>query len=182
MSNPLVEKLWDQLTLLPEGSHVRTIPTVTSGGEKVEKVLKETSPGCGLKCGEWLASYNLNTSQWKTYQPSLPSMEAETFARFLSSWPKAGIMRNGNVYTRQHLERPTTERGSSWLLTPTASDRRRYSLIEGGMWSRRLKRSCGTLPEQLFRLGARGHLNPRWISWLMGFPIDHANLKPSEMP
>jgi hypothetical protein len=27
-----------------------------------------------------------------------------------------------------------------------------------------------------------GSLNPTWVEWLMGFPIDHTDLKPSETP
>jgi hypothetical protein len=29
---------------------------------------------------------------------------------------------------------------------------------------------------------SRGSLNPTWVEWLMGFPIGHTDLKPSEMP
>jgi hypothetical protein len=27
-----------------------------------------------------------------------------------------------------------------------------------------------------------GQLNPQWVEWLMGFPLGHTDLKPSEMP
>ena len=40
--------------------------------------------------------------------------------------------------------------------------------------------------EVIDQLGGRqattGQLNPTWVEWLMGFPIGHTDLKPSEMP
>ena len=32
------------------------------------------------------------------------------------------------------------------------------------------------------RQATTGQLNPTWVEWLMGFPIGHTDLKPSEMP
>jgi hypothetical protein len=30
--------------------------------------------------------------------------------------------------------------------------------------------------------GTTGQLNPAWVEWLMGFPIGHTDLEPSETP
>jgi hypothetical protein len=46
-------------------------------------------------------------------------------------------------------------------------------------------RDDSKLPVRVFREepeGTTGQLNPTWVEWLMGFPIGHTDLKPSETP
>ena len=176
MSNPLVEKLWSQLTLLPEDSHARTIRKQTRP-ERDGKVLEATSRVSGGRCGDWLGRYDPDTSSWRTSQVCLPSMEVKTLAQSLSAWPKAGMMRSGKVFALPTLAHPITEKGCSWLLTPTTSDSMRTGFDWPMFKKRKGKRGVGSLPEQLSWLGATGKLNHLFYAWMMGFPLTWGKLE-----
>ena len=150
--------------------------------EKEDKALLVKEADCGVTCGIYVAKYDLNTSSWKMSQESLPLIMDQISEGFYQIFPKSGIMHNGDVYTHHQSVRPTTERGCSWLLTPTASDYKRYSIGSPSFMKRKGKRSCGTLPEQMSWSGIIGHLNPSLYEWLMGFPIGWTDLKDSETP
>ena len=58
--------------------------------------------------------------------------------------------------------------------TPTVNDSKNSTLPES-------QRNRDGLAGTLLRSGIQpgGQLNPRWVAWLMGWPIDHTSLKPS---
>ena len=84
---------WSQLTLLPEDSHARM--SQSQGNAQVSK----TAPGqdSGQSFTESFASYDRDTSSWRTSQASLLTGWEE----FSETWPKAGTMRSGRCYRRQ---------------------------------------------------------------------------------
>lgn len=66
------------------------------------KVLRESAPGCGVRCTELYGKLDLNTSSLKIRQLSLFPVSNKSYATF----PKSGIMRNGNVYQTTLLGYP----------------------------------------------------------------------------
>ena len=75
---------------------------------------------------------------------------------------------------------PTVKKQSLWP-TPLTRD------YKGGRSPETLKAKGRTptnsLPDSVtHQEGQSGPLNPQWVEWLMGFPIGHTDLKPSEMP
>ena len=105
MSNPLVEKLWSQLTLLPEGSHAKMSQ---SQGRRPES-RKAPAVDSGLSSTESFANYDPDTSSWRTSQACLLTGWEE----FSQTWPKSGMMRNGKCYRRQMSAHPTYVNASS---------------------------------------------------------------------
>src|SRR5262245_39145063 len=92
--------------------HVRT-----SARPEPRPASLENDRDYGLNFGDSLGSYDPATSSWKMCQRSL----LEEWEQSLETWPKAGMMRNGNAY-RQHLwARRTSEKEYSLWPTPTAS-------------------------------------------------------------
>lgn len=72
----------------------------------------------GGKCIESLASYDHESRCWKTYQISLPW----GCQMFSDRWSQSGMIVNGVLFQLNNLELPISEKGSSLLPTPTASD------------------------------------------------------------
>ena len=82
------------------------------------KVLRESAPGCGVRCTELYGKLDLNTSSLKIRQLSLFPVSNKSYATF----PKSGIMRNGNVYQTTLLDTHTKGKDFILLPTPTKSD------------------------------------------------------------
>lgn len=90
---------------------------------------------CGPRLSDLLASYDRNSSSWRTSQICLVALatnEADGLAEFSATWPSAGMMRNGKTYRRQPWALPIAESASgSWdgpqtdgtWPTPTKSER-----------------------------------------------------------
>jgi len=124
-------------------------------------------------CSEQSKKLDRNTWLPKTWQIFLKLTEGETSERSSPRWPEWGIMQNGEYVVRVKKVPVTTAQGSIWLLTPTASDCKRDRL-SFPFFAKRLHRSAGALPEQLFRLfgPVPGRVNPRFLAWMMGYPED----------
>jgi hypothetical protein len=75
-------------------------------------------------------------------------------------------------------ERPTLTGAVMLFPTPTAMNNTGGQALckWGGSGARAQLRKMVT-PEEL-----NGALNPEWVEWLMGYPIDHTALKASETP
>ena len=97
----------------------------------------------------------------------------QTLAQFSPNYPQWGTMQNGEFAERQKSVPPIIAPGCIWLLTPAASDYRRYNL-SFPYFSKRHHRSPGNLPEHLYRLtgGAFGRVNHQFYAWMMGYPIN----------
>jgi len=80
----------------------------------------------GGKCGESWASYDPDTSSWRTYQTSLFGDSTAFSDRF----PKSGMMRNGVLYPRTMSERPTSANAFGLWPTPLAQEAKHGTVTE----------------------------------------------------
>jgi len=200
---PLTENLGQELlTLYLEGFHAKTSAQL----EKAQELM-ENDQECGEK---WLASfvkYDPATSLWRTHQCSLLGGLDE----FLETWPQWGLMRDGECWEQRTLEQTIrgTESGLSpngvdSFHTPNTTE------LDGGSNSRKaLKKKLEKYPTpntgmyrnlnynkelcikraekhqtdlamvSIMKFG--GQLNPTWVEWLMGWPLQWTELKPLEM-
>lgn len=85
------------------------------GQTQKPKELKDTVQDYGAKCTELWGKLDLTTSSLKTAQTSLFEDLNECYATF----PKSGMMRNGNVYRLQPLDSDIEENEFTLLPTPT---------------------------------------------------------------
>lgn len=80
-----------------------------------ERVSKARKAGSGWKWpGSW-AKYNPSTSSWKTRQCSL----LEEWDEFSETWPRWGIMRDGELLEQTPVDFRTIEPACGWLPTPS---------------------------------------------------------------
>ena len=174
---PLTESRGEELLKLYLGAfHVRTF-------QPQEKALEsqENDQECGDIWQGLLAKYNPNTHSWKTAQCSL----FEDLEQSLETWPRWGLMRDGECWEQQTLERHIkgTEFGLSQKYpTPTAYDGRRGTMKE---W--KPIRPSGHPAQYPLNQALRdltqivGKPNPIFVEWLMGWPIRWTDLKRLEM-
>lgn len=104
-------------------------------------------------------------------------------------WPVSGIVRNGKLY-RLHPSEPRTSAGGSFLWpTPTVSgnhNRKGSSPQAGDGLATAVLKAQMLWPTPVasdavrFETGITGRLNPRWVEWLMGFPIGWTDCGDSE--
>ena len=131
---------------------------------------------CGLNISESLASYDQDTSSWKTSQHCLEGELIE----FSGTWPASGMVRNGKLYMRPTLGCRIVENESLLLPTPTRSfgvNARGWGLSQTG----RLRYSQQT-EDNAKRFGYRPPI--ALLEWMMGFPENHTaiELAASGMP
>src|SRR6185369_12450228 len=165
------------------------------------------SPGSGPSSLGSFAFYDRASSSWRTSQPSLLGDLTE----FSGTWPLSGSMRNGMCSERLTSARPISVHAYSSLPTPTASTSGynrgggmgrvgpiRPSLrmmARTGMWptptaSENANRTTKPRPSETDGRGhgatlagaVGGQLNPTWVEWLMGFPIEHTACDFSAIP
>jgi hypothetical protein len=101
----------EKLTSSPEDSPAKTL--VPQGKAKGST---ESAQASGPKWPESLAKYDPITSSWKTHQFSLLGDLEE----FSATWPRWGMMQNGECWERTTPELPTSETESGFWPTPTA--------------------------------------------------------------
>jgi len=200
MSAPLPQTNSDQMAL-PWMSSAEASPAKTSHTQGGGQAWKAQDQDYGAKSPAWLASYDRNTSSWKTSQHSL----VEGLDEFSETWPRLGTTRNGIAYQLPPLALRTDATGfGSWptsransamatTITPESSwaDNRFPNLetmVGRMMWptpnagdykagmSNAPNRQQSSLPRSVgiaegVSSGKRGGLNPTWVEWLMGFPL-----------
>lgn len=118
----------------------------------------------GLSSPVLFASFDRDTSSWKTSQSSLFGGWAESS----ETWPQAGMMRNGKAYRRRPSIARSFVRASGFWPTPLASETgyRRKRFTQGGV---------------PLSMAVGGPVNPTWAEWLMGFPTGWTDLGVSGM-
>lgn len=137
------------------------------------KVLKGNARDCGVKCIELYGKLDLSTSSLKTRQLSLFPVSSNSYATF----PKSGIMRNGNVYRTTLLDTLTKGKGFILLPTPIKSD---YKATFTSMESLTRYLKSGHQIRISDILAQKGFLKSQRIALLemmMGFPIGHTELE-----
>jgi hypothetical protein len=166
-------------TSLPEVS-----PAKTSRSQASRRALRAHAADYGRKLPDWLASYDPDTSSWRTSQTSLLAPQTDQvlgLVEFSETWPISGMMRSGTAYQLAPLA-PTSlanECGSSPRLPrPVACDgkgagRLRWERINGGGMN--LRDWCA------YRLGM-AYPPVLLVGYLMGFPAGWTISDPTETP
>ena len=147
---PLTEDLGEELlTLYREDFLARTLVQQ----EKAQE-LTESDQECGEKWQGSFVKYDPNTSLWRTHQCSLLGDLDE----FLETWPKWGLMRDGECWEQQTLEQ--TIRGTGYGLLPNGMDSFHTfntTGLDGGSNSRKaLKKRMENWPMPDANCGMRG--------------------------
>jgi len=177
----------------------------TSAQQEREQESTENAAECGHKWQELSVKYCLDSSMWRTHQ----CLWDEDLPESSVTLPRWGMMRNGVLFQHPTLERPISAIGygyepndETFFHTPNTHG------LDGGSNSRRaLKKrkevfptpTChtnkeGDYPSEANRntpslthvarggdLTLANKLNPRWLEWLMGWPIGLSSLEPLAM-
>jgi hypothetical protein len=159
---PLTENRGEELlTLYLAGFHAKT----SVQPEKAQE-LTESEAECGEKWRGSFTKYDQDSRSWKTHQCSL----AGDLDEFSETFPRWGLMRDGECWEQQTLEQ--TIRGiesGSLLPTPMCHNSKE------GAFPSEYNRKTPSLATH-----AGGKLNPTWVEWLMGWTLGWTDLKPLE--
>lgn len=147
----------------------------------------------GVKWSDSLASYDQNTSLWRTSEVYLLAPEncpADGSVEFLETWPRSGMMRSGIAYPRPLSVLHTCAIGYGLWPTPNKSNGfAPFSMLTMQRKSRGETRPSGSKMGFDLKWERRavpylvdGWINPVLSEWLMGFPIGHTDLQPVETP
>ena len=164
-------------------SYLEAFHAKTSQSRGGGRVLTGTEVECGVKWRGSFTRYSQDSCSWKTHQCSLLGDLEE----FSETWPQWGLMRNGECWEQQTLERTIrgTESGfvGQTFPTPDASCGQRGTQPH---WTP--KRKSGHQAQYTINQAVRdleqssgGKLNPVWLEWVMGWPMHWTDLRPSEM-
>ena len=93
-------------------------PAKTSAPPERDRASTANALECGWKWPESSVKFDPVSSSWKTRQCSL----LEGLDEFLETWPRWGIMRDGECWELATLERPTSGSESGLWPTPTKAD------------------------------------------------------------
>ena len=180
MSDPLQQTLFpamelDGLMSSRVGSHAKTLAMPESGPGWA----KEPAHGYSPKSSALLASYDRNSSSWRTLQLCFLAQvngEADGLAEFSETWPNAGMMRNGKTYLQQPWARHTLENASGLLPTPSGTSNHGNNHVSGRLdeWGGSSNPWRGT------EIG-RTH-SPSFEGWMMGYPAAWHQLTDIETP
>jgi hypothetical protein len=169
----------------------------TSALPEREQGSRESDQECGDRWRGSLARFDPATSLWRTAQHSL----LEDSESCSVTWPRSGMTRDGQCWELPTLGQTIKGTESGLLPTPNARDwkdsqtsgnRKSPNLGVVAHWpTPRTKGMCGgsgswdllnknTTVNQARLMGAGngGQLNPTWVEWLMGWPLEWTDLKP----
>jgi hypothetical protein len=199
---PLTESRGEELlTLYLEGFHAKTLARQDEAQE-----LTESDQGCGEKWRGSFAKWSQDSYSWKTHQCSL----AGDLDEFSGTWPQWGLMLRGECWEQQTLERTIRgiESGSlqEMFPTPRSCSAMAATITPASAWNEKRNPNLetvigrkmyptptchnsieGAYPAEYNRktptlaTHAGGKLNPTWVEWLMGWPLEWTDLKPLEM-
>lgn len=209
MSEPLPPMLFSEAEL-PLMSSAEGSPAKTLASPAAERAWAASAVGSGPNTSVWLATFDLDTSSWRTLQLCLEG----GLTAFSETWPRSGLMRSGTAYQLPPLVPLTAGIESGSWPTPNAMDgsKLRLSDTPANWAAERLRHAklgnrkqlslciaarafpAGEIPavqEDMIAIIIEGQgldtigiLNPRWVEWLMGFPSNwlKMNSAPSETP
>ena len=168
---------WLAMELLESTSSLAASPARTSALLEVALALLESDQGCGASLRGSLASYDQDSSSWKTSQHCL-SGELETYSE---TFPESGMTRSGQLYPRAPWVRHMCDDECSLWPTPTASMGGRGFGIPLHERGGRYKASTVSRVREL--VGEHGwRIHPNFTEALMGFPTEWTAIEGSEMP
>jgi len=148
-------------------------PAQTRATPDSARVCSALARAFGGRCGGSFATFDRDSFVWRTQQACI----IEGSEKWRDPWFLCGMTLNGVAYRRKSAERLTVENGSLWLPTPTACDTKSSRRAD---YSKNMKMKAGTTLLDAVLLmdssSTRGEtsrrLNPRFVAWLMGIPID----------
>ena len=161
-------------------SPVRTLVPLALCGES-DRVQTVSDQGCGVSSPVLLAKLNRDMSSWKTCQLSLLATLEDGSEEYSVTWPRYGTMRNGIAYQLAPSVPATTGKDSGLLPTPTNRDWKGAVKPET-LAKKGRNADTNSLPDAIEYRGQHGRLNPQFVEWLMGFPVDHTELRDLETP
>lgn len=199
--SPLTDDLGEALlTWFLADSRVRTFQLPGMAPELTESV-----PAFGEKWHESSVRYDRDSSSWKTHR-CLWDEDLPWYSVILPSW---GMTLDGVLWEPPTLGRPISETGYGLWPTPKANDAEKRGNFDvtnprNGLpaaaksWPTPVaSMSKGSSPASLTRKSGAdrsndrldhavmasdgGQLNPTWVEWLMGWPLEWTALKPLEM-
>ena len=132
---PLTESRGEELLM----SYLEDFRARTSAQQDAEPELQVNDQECGNTWLASLAKYDRATSMWKIAQCSL----LEDLEQSLETWPRWGLMRNGECWEQQMWARRISETESGFWPTPTA-----HNPIERG-YPAEFNRNTPTLTAQV---------------------------------
>jgi hypothetical protein len=177
---PLTENLGQELLTLYREAFLAKICQLQI---KKETDLMEKEAECGEKWHASLAKYAPDLSLWKTPQCSLIEDSIECLVTF----PKWGLMRNGELWEQMPLAHPTDEKEFGYLPTPTASDQFNGNTKGIEYRNKRIIRTSQTTGTEFgakltdfYRLINGVNLHPDFAEWMMGWPQGWTELADSK--
>lgn len=152
------------LTSSPGVSHA-----MTSALRGIESASVVNGPHSGEKWPASLVRFDPVSSLWKTHQSSLLG----GWVSFSETWPRWGMMQGGECWALATLEHPTDAIEYGSLPTPAVSTH----------WSNKSPTKGAAVRLSLHGMAQKngGKLNPKWVSWLMKWPIGWTAIEPLEM-
>jgi len=202
MFKPLTDDRGKELLM----SYLEAFHARTSQPQVKEQGLTESDQECGERWRGSFTKYDPDSSSWRTHQCSL----AGDLELFSETWPRWGLMRDGECWEQQMLALRTSETESGFVPngetffhtpnctgmdggsnsrkalkkrmfpTPQASDNRDRGNMSNPSIQRRLAIGKQIMLSQSVH-PTSGQLNPMWVEWLMGWPLGWTDLKPLEM-
>jgi len=158
----LTESRGEELLML----FLAAFPVRTSVQPDSVEELKGSSRGCGEKWRGSLAKYDPALSLWKTAQCSL----LEDSGEFLATWPRWGLMRDGELYLLPTSEHCTSAKGSGLLPTPSGTSNHGKNHVAGRLdeWGGSSNPWRGTEIGKTY--------SPAFEEWVMGWPVQWTEL------
>jgi len=143
--------------------------------------LEPASPGqnqdCGVNTVERLRTLIRNLHSLKTHLSLLEKGLKKSYLTF----PKSGMMQNGNIYQLPILDTITSGHAFGFLPTPLHKDGEGYYICSKEASLKRIERKIHWIHHAiLFYDLPKGIANPQFSEWLMGFPKDWTLLKDLE--
>ena len=168
--------------------HAKTSPQPERAQE-----LTESDQECGEKWQRSFTKYDQDSCSWKTHQCSLLG-DLEPFSE---TWPRLGLMRDGECWEQQTLAHRINETESGLWPSPNSRDWKDSGASQGKRkspnlgtvvhWATPVSDDTSYRKNKYAQGGtalstqAGGKLNPTWVEWLMGWPLGWTDLKPLEM-
>lgn len=148
------------------GSRVSPLVTAANG------TVPTTIATYGRSFIESFANLNQNGFWEKTYQGYYQLTMDDCSEAFSETWPRSGIASNGIAYRLLPLAPLTDVIGYSLWPTPKVSD-----ALGSGQPKRYKTKGRWNLRDAVAARQGSGPLNPAWVEWLMGFPLDWTDLE-----
>lgn len=152
-------------------------PAKTSALPAAAKGLPESEAACGPNSSASFATYDPDSSSWRTS----PLSGLEDWSRSLEILPPSGSMLNGQLFRRAPWVRHTCDGDCSLWPTPTASMARRGFGLATHLRSGRYRLSTVLRVRGLTQKHG-WKIHPNFIEALMRLPVAWTEIEPSATP